>query len=184
VLESPKGFWDECSPEADTCRAGAICLAETIPAACKAHCYRYCRTDQDCGNEARCTGDIQLGTAMASYKVCSPKIEPCNPTGPARCGMPAARPFPAFGCYILSSKYPDLAVCECAGSKNEGDACQFEHDCKPGFECVKVGMEGPRCRPLCTIGATGMLAGGCRPNQTCMPFVVDGRPSVKHGFCR
>lgn len=151
---------------ADTCARGTICLGE-LQAACGAHCYRFCRDDDDCLPNARCT--VGAGEGSAAFTACSPPIESCNPVSPgARC---AQKPAGTFGCYILSLAHPDLAVCDCAGTLVPGQACGGEHQCIPGSECIN-GV----CRRLCDMSGVINCVGG----TTCQQ--IPG--STKYGFCR
>lgn len=183
----PIGLYEECAGE--QCRPGSTCLMETA-AACKSHCYRYCRTDMDCGGPdvARCSNVVEFDN-KATYVACSAPVQKCNPWGPnADCKGPIAgraRPFPAFGCLLLSSKQPDVTVCDCAGSKKEMDECTLERECGPGLECVNVGPDPKaRCRPLCAIGAVLPGAGGCRMGMICTPFQTGSGASRLYGYCR
>jgi hypothetical protein len=178
--------YDSCMPDRDTCAPGTVCLAEFNEQKCGAHCYRFCRVDSDCkdpgGNQiARCTGEAQKNDLVV-YKHCSPRIEPCNPTGPEpRCtgGAPAERPYPAFACYMLSPQHPDEAVCECAGTVREGMPCTREYECVPGHECLQLGAD-IRCRKLCTPDGSLLPAIACGLGQRCMPFPGAG---VRLGYC-
>jgi hypothetical protein len=171
---TPTPLYAECNPRNDTCTPGSICLEE-IADACRAHCYRMCRTDAECGGRARCTGEV----AGADYKTCSPPIEACNPIGPgARTCQSRGAPF---GCYVLSARYADQAVCDCAGNRPEGATCSFEHECVPGNECVRIG-DRALCRRLCNLANPTEVA--CPAGQTCTPFVSDGQRSNRVGYCR
>jgi hypothetical protein len=180
LAPAPVDVYGSCSPTADRCRAGAVCLEEIAPA-CGAHCYRFCRTDFDCGGpeRARCVGEVQIGGTSGTYRVCSPPLEACDPTGEAACADPQ-RSLPLFGCYILSSHVPDQAVCDCAGIKAEGAPCDFERECRPGLECVKL-VTDARCRRLCRLDGAGTP---CAPGQTCTPFSTPDGPSRRFGYCR
>lgn len=172
-----KGIAESCGSGADTCRPGSICLEEVRPQACGAHCYRFCRDDTHCPANARCASEV-LGSGQ---KVCSPPFDPpCNPVamggGPARCQPDR----PNFGCYVLSASHPDLAVCDCAGDTRPGAACTDEHECQPGFECVKLGPEAI-CRKVCHLS---VAQSGCPIGMVCAPFMNGSTPSTKYGFCR
>lgn len=173
---------DSCDAKAaNSCVAGAICLEETDPAQCGAHCYRHCRADSDCPGGAHCSVEIQFGNTNTTYKVCAPPPETCNPFNRALCANATARPSPAFACYIASNRYPNETVCDCAGDKKEGETCEFEHQCVPGAECVKIGNSA-MCRRVCMLGvAGGVVMGGCPPAApNCTPF----SNSTKWGYCR
>jgi hypothetical protein len=166
-----------CQTSADACRPGDICLAEAEPA-CGAHCYRLCRRDADCAAGATCSIEIQFGASTPAARACSPPAEACDPTGEARCSR-AGRPLPTFGCYVMSAEAPDSAVCDCAGTARLGEACQFEHECVPGLECVRVAGIST-CRRVCRMGA----AGGCPAGMACAPLGTTDRPSTVFGYCR
>jgi hypothetical protein len=116
---------------------------------------------------------VQFGSMAATSKVCSPPMDPCNPYGPARCSQASGRAYPTFGCYVLSSTYPDTAICECAGTVPVGMPCTYEHECQPGAECVLLGSSR-LCRRACRVGAaagTPVTSGGCpQINPTCTAF--------------
>jgi hypothetical protein len=164
--------YGSCSPSADQCKPGTICLQESQDhPGCGAHCYRHCRADADCPN-AKCSVEVQFGMSTTTDKVCSPPMDTCNPFGPARCMMQGMRPYPTFGCYVMSSTYPDIAICDCAGTTLVGQACKYEHECEPGAECVLLGM-ARLCRRVCKVGAPPgpPIMGGCPVmNPTCTPF--------------
>jgi hypothetical protein len=171
------GPYEDCDPRADQCRPGAICLQESRDKpACGAHCYRHCRTHEDCPN-ARCSVDIEFGSAATRFRVCSPPNDGCNPWGPARCNNPN-RQAGVFGCYVMSGSFPDIAICDCAGTTKIGAACRFEHECEPGLECVSLGM-ARTCRRVCKVGAVAVLAGGCPVGETCSPF----QGGTMFGYC-
>jgi hypothetical protein len=180
------GNYDSCSPDRDTCTAGAVCLGEFNEQKCGAHCYRFCRVDSDCkgpaGNQiARCTGEAQNASGDVIYKHCSPRIETCNPAGPnPRCQGASAidRPSPAFACYMLSWQHPDESVCECAGTLPDGAPCSREYECVPGHECLKVGTD-TRCRKLCTPDNSPLPSVGCAIGQRCTPFPN----GLRLGYC-
>jgi hypothetical protein len=165
--------YESCDPKSDTCRPGTICLQESPDhLACGSHCYRHCRNDADCPN-AKCSIEVQFGTSMTTNKVCSPPMDACNPFGAARCTAQMGRMYPTFGCYVMSSTYPDIAICDCAGTTMTGQACTYEHECEPGSECVLLGA-ARLCRRVCRVNAAaGTLPaqGGCPPlTPLCTPF--------------
>jgi hypothetical protein len=163
-------MYDSCVPANDQCRPGSICLQEAVDhPACGAHCYRHCRGDSDCSPGSKCTIDIQFGTTGTDSKVCAPPPDPCNPFGPARCAR-TDRPYPTFGCYLMSSSHPDIPICDCAGTIKTGDPCTFEHECEPGAECVLLGA-ARLCRRVCKVGVMGLpVAGACPLGLNCTAF--------------
>jgi hypothetical protein len=174
--QNPVAVGGACSPDFDDCTAGAVCLGEAAPA-CGNHCYRFCRTSADCPGGALCDLDVVVNNKTVA-KACSSAPEKCDPTGEARCTS-AGRPSPLFGCYVLSAQDPDSATCDCAGVKAAAAACMFEHECKPGLECIRVGTAGGTCRQVCHLGA----AGSCPMGMTCAPLGTAGAPSTVFGYC-
>jgi hypothetical protein len=174
--------YDACEPKDDRCRPGTICLQESEDhPACGSHCYRHCRADSDCPN-AKCTIDVQFGSAATASKVCSPPMDACSPFGAARCSAAANRPYPTFGCYVMSSSYPDIPICDCAGTTPIGMTCMFEHECEPGGECVLLGM-ARLCRRVCKVGApaaTPVALGGC---PLMMPTCTAFPGGSQFGYC-
>ena len=65
------------------------------------------------------------------------------------------------------------------GAKAAGVACMFEHECKPGLECIRVGNAGGTCRQICHLGATGSCPGGA----ACAPLGTASAPSTVYGYC-
>jgi hypothetical protein len=163
---------DTCNPQENRCRPGGMCMREARDV-CGAHCYQLCRVDSDCGPNRRCTTPLP---AMGGVTVsaCSAPAEGCDPIGAAACTS-AGHPAPTFACYILTTRYADMTACACAGTKTEGAACQAEHECTPGLECVSLMPGNASCRRVCRLGASGCPAG-----QTCTAF-----PGARvYGFCR
>jgi hypothetical protein len=176
--EKPEDIYATCQLGMDSCRAGSLCTGESNPM-CGSHCYRACRSDQDCGGVARCSETFVNLAGTVLSKVCGQKIDGCNPTGlTPECSNagPGSRPFPLFGCYILEPGRDDATGCDCAGTIEGGQLCEGRHSCKPGLEC----LEGPggerRCRRLCTLAGSGLGAVPCAlPTQTCRPIGTSER---------
>jgi hypothetical protein len=170
-----------CDSGKDICKPGLVCLPE-FTEECGAHCYRFCREDQDCGNNSRCVGEVSDNTGKTLYKTCSPRGGNCNPTGTSPAcsdNAPEDRKFPRFACYIVSPSHPDETVCECAGSIQEGRPCERTYECVPGNECVPVGGD-VRCRRLCTPPLSPLPPVSCPALQNCRPFPQSGG---KVGYC-
>jgi hypothetical protein len=172
---APVALGGACSATLDDCSAGAVCLGEASES-CGSHCYRFCRTSADCPSGAQCDLDVEVASKTVA-KACSAPPEKCDPTGAAPCAN-AARPSPLFACYVQSQN-PDSAVCDCAGGKNLGEACMFEHECAPGLECIRVGNGGGVCRRVCHLG----VSGSCQAGTTCAPLGTAAAPSTIYGYC-
>jgi hypothetical protein len=166
IPPKPADLYDECTgtTTGDDCRPGAVCASEATEV-CGTHCYRACRSDDDCGPAARCKDDYysKVGNIFLT-KICSPRLEACNPVGASpECSNPVARkrPFPTFACYLFDAGKEDAAVCECAGSLELGQLCTGRHSCKPGLECLTGPGGDQRCRRLC------LLSSGPGPGVEC-----------------
>jgi hypothetical protein len=181
LTANPTPLYDKCSPDNDTCTAGAVCVPEVRYEACGAHCYRACRVDADCGPTSRCNEALLTPNDTVLTKICGPAIEQCNPVGLAGMRPPCAdvtkRPLPNFACYLLDAGAGDSAVCDCAGTLELGAACKLKRECVPGLECLPAGPAGDlRCRQLCNLGL-GVAA--CPPATTCRGLGT----STKIGVC-
>jgi hypothetical protein len=168
---------EECNPNNDNCAPGLLCTAENEPA-CGAHCYRACRVDADCGANARCTDALGDATGTRELsRICSPRIEMCNPVGlQAACANagPSNRPFPTFACYLLDHTVDESVVCRCAGTIDAGMPCSARGSCKPGLECLAgLGADAAlRCRRLCSLAGAGV---GCQLGNVCRPIGASTR---------
>jgi hypothetical protein len=170
---------ETCDIMNDTCRPGTICLQESLDhAACGAHCYGYCRTDGDCGGGAKCIIDVQFGSSSTLEHVCTAPVDGCDPWGVARCQNAPQRPYPTFGCYLMSVNQTNQTICDCAGTVPLGMPCRFEHECVPGAECVLYGG-ATLCRQICSTQAGAPGPALCPMGQTCTPFPG----STKYGYC-
>jgi hypothetical protein len=180
VKTTPKAVHASCGPS-DLCTAGSLCVPDRGDnAACGSHCFRLCYKHEDCGASSRCLDGVTIGGTGLSYGLCSSEIETCNPLGAAECGRRDVRPTPPFACYVLSIDEPDLTVCECAGTIDEGQACQSMHDCKPGLECIAKGAESI-CRQLCTPDGSNLPVLTCHnPLLRCRKF---DNGHGRHGYC-
>lgn len=178
----PADLYEACGgPAGDNCRAGSICSPETAEA-CGRHCYRACRADDDCGPAARCTDQFFDSMGVVQTKLCSTRIEGCNPTGiNAECNNAAARnrPFPTFGCYLLDAGKDDATVCDCAGTLDLGQACEARHSCRIGLECLPDAANDRRCRRLCTLPGAAVRPVVCAGTQVCRPL----GPGTLYGAC-
>jgi hypothetical protein len=140
----------------DTCKAGLYCTDQTAPDggtafACQKFCYggEQCTAPRDCIEVLRFTGSDEL-----------PRV--CGEAGP-KCDLLAQGCASSLGCYPSPSSGP---VCVTAGTVEDGAACTYSNDCRPGSACVKEGA-GLACRKLCRApsGEPGCASGHCEPLQ-------------------
>lgn len=159
---------DDCTTGSGSeCRPGLVCLAEAS-AACGFRCAKFCRTDEDCP-ASRCVVSLDvdlIGTATSALvSACDvPHNASCSPFfGEGRCMDQQGRAPPNYGCYPAGAADPDKAVCDCAGSADEGAACDGDRFCKPGLFC-----QANHCRRVCPLmnsnaAKTICGASNCRP---------------------
>ncbi len=180
---SPRGavlVGENCNLAPDNCRPGTVCLAEYAPK-CGNHCYRYCRTDADCGGGAHCTVSLDSQGTALEYKVCDNAPQTCSPIfGKGSCSDAKLHPYPTFGCYLMGSDHPEEATCECAGATKEADACKFERECQPGHTCIEGANDTGFCRKVCPLMAPAealTICGG--PTFRCASYFG----SKQFGYC-
>ena len=163
-----------CDVMNDSCKPGRVCLAPVDNSVgCVSQCFRYCRQDADCSEitGSRCLLAIDVGDGDNRTRICSPPAVPCNPVqnGPATA---CANSLTGNTCYVFSSSHPDETMCDCAGTIKPGAACQGDHSCVAGYECV-AGV----CQKLCAQAASGA---GCPSGQGCVALPN----STRFGTCQ
>ena len=165
----PLGVCD--SSNVGLCAPGSVCLSGSP---CPNLCYKTCRTDDDCGQNSRCTATTITGAANSMF-LCSPPIETCNPTGAAACGTARAN----FSCVFLAGLTGvaniDSAVCDCSTLhyKALGEVCTLVPDnCKPGLACVSG-----TCRTVCNRSTS---ASACPSGGGCTQIYG----SATYGYCK
>jgi hypothetical protein len=146
--ETPEGDFH------DTCKAGLYCTDQAAADGgtvfvCQKFCYAsaQCTAPRDCIDVLRFTGSNEL-----------PRV--CGQPGPA-CELLAQGCASSLGCYPSPSSGP---VCVTAGAVEDGAACTYSNDCRPGSACVN-GEAGLVCRRLCRApsGEPGCASGHCEP---------------------
>lgn len=138
----------------DTCKAGLYCTDHPAPDGGLAFtCERFCHGGEQCTAPRDCTEVLRF---MGSDEL--PRV--CGEAGPV-CDLLAQGCASPLGCYPSPSSGP---VCVTAGAVEDGAACTYSNDCRPGSACVKNG-EGLACRRLCRSpsGEPGCTSGRCEP---------------------
>ena len=120
------------------CKVGICVKSENGTEACAP----FCTVDAQCDSQS-CNG-----ITGKKYKTCDvAKYVTCNPLA-AKCPV-------GQGCYLLGPGF----VCVGAGSKDKGDSCKSNQDCKPGFTCTglsEISTSTGICRKVCSkTGDTG-----------------------------
>ena len=163
---------DVCTPGADDCEPGNVCLTDCDPVI--GRCYRFCgkgsiRHNELCDDGQDCDVPVNdMNQVATDLVVCPAPIKTCNPAGNGTdCGNAS------LGCYLDGNGV--ATVCECKGKKQPGDACSVFNSCVPGYRCVaiaSVNAGAPTCLKTCSLG------GGDCPSGTCSS--IGGSP---FGFC-
>lgn len=149
---------DVCSPAADDCEPGNICLSDCDGSF--GRCYRFCgkgsvKHNEICDDGQECEIPVNdVNMAQTDLWVCPSPTKACNPVGDgAECGNPG------LGCYLDGSGV--ATVCECTGKSQPGDTCSFFNSCIPGYRCVSIGVAAATCRKTCTLGGSDCPSGTC-----------------------
>ncbi|WP_146618363.1 hypothetical protein [Lujinxingia litoralis] len=115
--------------ESGECAAGSSCEVLYSDSICRS----YCNEDWDCpGFGSRC---VNLTSYGSEPKYCTQGCDPVDQTG---C-------LDGLDCLVLNlPEHTEVAICERAGSRAEGDFCFSADDCGAGLTCVSN-----QCRILC-----------------------------------
>ena len=149
---------DICSPSADDCEPGNICLTDCDGTF--GRCYRFCgkgaaKHDELCDNGQGCDVPVNdVNGVETDLRVCPAPTKTCNPIGDgAECGNAG------LACYIDGTGV--ATVCDCKGKKQPGDECSFFNSCVPGYRCVSIGSAPVTCLKTSTLGGTDCPSGTC-----------------------
>ena len=140
----------------DTCKAGLSCTDQPAADGGTAFvCKKFCHGNEQCTAPGECIEVLRFEGSDELPRVCA---EP----GP-KCELLAQGCASGLGCYPSPTSGP---VCVTAGAAEDGTACTYSNDCRPGSACVKDGA-GLVCRRLCRSpsGEPGCATGHCEPLQ-------------------
>jgi hypothetical protein len=153
-----------CTPGADDCEPGNVCLAD-CDSATFGRCYRFCgkgsvRHNELCDDGQDC--DVPVNDVTQSSTdlwVCPAPQRTCNPGGDGTdCGNAA------LACYVGGNGV--ATVCECKGQKGPGAGCSVFNSCVAGYRCVGIATingGAATCVRTCTLGGTDCPSGACMP---------------------
>lgn len=150
----------------DTCQAGLYCTDQPAPdGGLTFTCERFCHASEQCTAPRDCTEVLRFTGSDELPRVCGEAASVCDPLA-RDCESP-------LGCYPSPGSG---SVCVTAGAMEDGAACTYSNDCRPGSACVKDGA-GRACRRLCRSpsGEPGCASGRCEPLRdfagvgACMP---------------
>jgi hypothetical protein len=153
---------DVCTPGADDCQPGNVCLAD-CDAAGFGRCYRFCgkgsiRHPELCDNGQDC--DVPVNDqGVTDLWVCPAPLKTCNPGGNGSdCGDPA------LACYLDGNGV--ATTCECQGKKPPDGDCSVFNSCVAGYRCVAIGTingGAPTCLKTCAPSGSDCPSGTCNP---------------------
>ena len=152
---------DVCTPGADDCEPGNVCLADCDSVI--GRCYRFCGKGSVKHNELCDAGqdcDVPVNDTNQSLTdlwVCPAPIKACDPAGAgADCGNAA------LACYVGGNGV--ATVCECEGKKQPDAACSVFNSCVAGYRCVAIATingGAPTCLKTCALGGNDCPSGPC-----------------------
>jgi hypothetical protein len=149
-----KAVGELCDLSNDNCAVGLGCVKD----GCGTNLGR-CR--QFCRSSAECTGGCNI--LVCAISVCEPPAQTCNPVGTG-----SGCPDPALACFLEGT----ATICDCPGTRVEGDGCTFSPECGPGLTCIGY-MGLPACHVVCSGPQD------CTGGQVC-----DKTIGGTFGFCR
>lgn len=138
----------------DTCRAGLYCTdSPAADGGTTFTCEKFCRASEQCTAPEDCTEVLRFTGSDELPRVCGEAAPVCDLLAQG-CASP-------LGCYPSPGSGP---VCVTAGTVEDGAACTYSNDCRPGSACVTE-EAGRTCRRLCRSpsGEPGCTAGRCEP---------------------
>ena len=184
-VATPKGVLANCTQNAvggtkqtDNCAPGAVCLGLECPSA---RCYRFCRVNADCANNASCSRD-----AGGGYRFCDVPPAVCDPVNPqVDSGCPPE--LTSEGCYLYSTSTAQT-VCDCpyvakqGGGIGERQPCTYSRQCGIGLVCFDpTGVNSPVCLPVCRLPPDGGTNTSCNGGP-CSAFSASAGET--YGYCR
>jgi hypothetical protein len=162
--------------QTDNCAPGTVCLAPE----CNPRCFKFCRSDADCGDGAICSRD-----AGGGHKLCDVPPASCDPTK-AQTGCDAG----AEGCYLGADNRQ--TICDCpfnglhmGGGVPNGQLCEESRQCGIGFACFNfTGQpDNARCVQVCHLMVPDGGVSDCKGGIACNPFTASNVPPQIYGYC-
>jgi hypothetical protein len=163
-----------------TCAAGYSC-AEPGDGSTDAACYKFCNDDTSCtapGGWCH-AGPLQTGASLGfTAKTCTLS---CDPIAQKGCGA-------AQSCdlAISTDRTRLYTSCIAAGTGGYQAPCGAAEDCKAGFSCLKVAVNGGAeqhiCLQACVSGST--TTGACPTGQACQAIPPPNTlGATQYGWC-
>jgi hypothetical protein len=165
---------------ADDCQRTTQCLFPGDPVPGNGLCEQICAGDSDCHQPPVSVGGTSLpanaphclfAAAGASGPLyCSVACNPVSHQGASGC------PTGSVCVYGSNGKFPEFTFCDRAGTGTDGQPCDGNFRCAPGFNCVQI-AQTTRCRALCRANNSLDCTGGtiCQPG-------AGGSPPM-FGYC-
>jgi len=126
-----KEIGDECSNQ-NQCSDGVCMSIQSVEGQ---RCFKYCKTDGDCGGGIECMGiegkDWSIcGLDASEYETCNLLSQNCTD--------------PTHGCYWAASSI-NQPICLPAGGGEAKESCDTSSDCMKGLDCLNNG----KCYRIC-----------------------------------
>ncbi len=169
-----------CSADPDDdCVRGSQCLFPGDLTPGNGVCEQFCAAEGDCHQPPVSVGGTALPAngphCLFSFSgsgpplLCSVACNPVSSQGTSGC------PTGSVCVYGSNSMFPEFTFCDRAATGTDGQACDANSRCAPGFNCVEVGTD-TRCRAMCRAGNNGDCG-----TLVCKPGAGGSPPMF--GFC-
>lgn len=144
-------------------------------------CYKFCNDDASCtapGGYCH-PGPLQTSaTEGFTARTCTRSCEPMKQTG---CGAGQA-----CNLGIAADRTRLYTDCIAEGAGTYQSPCSVADDCKAGFSCLHVSVNGGGTQQMCLQLCTVSPASGCAAGQTCQaipPPNTLGGGTTQYGWC-
>ena len=162
-----------------SCAAGYTC-GESVGST-DAVCYKFCNDDTGCtapGGWCH-AGPLETGTNLGfTAKTCTRNCDPMKQTG-CSAGQ-------ACNLGITTNRTRLYTDCIAEGAGGYQAPCAVAQDCKAGFSCEHVAVNGGPSQQMCLQLCTVTPASGCPTGQTCQavppPNTLAGG-TTQYGWC-
>jgi hypothetical protein len=162
-----------------TCAAGYSC-AQPGDGSTDAACYKFCNDDTQCTAPGGWChpGPLETGPMLGfTAKTCSFNCDPMMQKG---CGAGQA-----CNLGINPERTRLYTQCIAAGTGDYQAPCTAPEDCKAGFSCLKVSVNGGTQQHMCLQSCTvAPMASACPMGQTCQMIPPPNTlGAMQYGWC-
>ena len=161
-----------------SCAAGYTCGAPA-DGTTDSVCYKFCNDDSACTAPGGWCHPGPLETAAGEGFTAKTCTLSCDPMAQKGCGTGEA-------CNLGISDDRSRLYTNCLGAGTGGyqAACNVAEDCKAGFSCLKVSVNGGSIQHMCLELCTVTPASTCSTGQTCQAIAAPNTlGSTQYGWC-